>query len=106
MCVLNFKFLTLFLEDLDRRTNFTKFTLFYTNKYQKHVPCSYSFKLVCVVDGFCKLLKLGLDEDVGYKFSTSMTEKSKYCSNVMKKHFWKELLMTKKDDEDFEISAE
>ena len=32
-------------------------------------------------------------------------EESKYCSNVMKKHFHKELLMTKKDKEDFESST-
>ena len=32
-------------------------------------------------------------------------EESKYCSNVMKKHFHKELLMTKKDKEYFESST-
>ena len=32
-------------------------------------------------------------------------EEKKYCSNVMKKHFHKELLMTKKDKEDFESST-
>ena len=32
-----------------------------------------------------------------------MTEESKYCSNVMKKQFNKELVMTKEDNEDFEI---
>ena len=30
-----------------------------------------------------------------------MIEESKYCSEVMKKHFNKELVMTKEDDEDF-----
>ena len=34
-----------------------------------------------------------------------MIEESKYCSNVMKKHFHKELLMTKKDNEDLESST-
>ena len=34
-----------------------------------------------------------------------MTEKSKYCSEVTKKHFNKELVMTKEDDEDFESST-
>ena len=28
----------------------------YTNKYQKHVACSYGYKLVCVDDKFSKLL--------------------------------------------------
>ena len=31
-----------------------------------------------------------------------MVEKSKYSSHVMKKHFNKELAMTKEDDENFE----
>ena len=35
-----------------------------------------------------------------------MIEESKYCSDLMKKHFNKELLMTKKDNEDFENSNE
>ena len=30
-----------------------------------------------------------------------MIEESKYCSEVMKKYFNKELVMTKEDDEDF-----
>ena len=30
-----------------------------------------------------------------------MTEESKYCSDVIKKHFNKEPAMTKKDNEDF-----
>ena len=34
-----------------------------------------------------------------------MIEESKYCSNAMKKHFNKELAMTKHDNEDFENST-
>ena len=34
-----------------------------------------------------------------------MIEESKYCNDVMKKHFKKELVMTKKDNEDFENST-
>ena len=34
-----------------------------------------------------------------------MIEESKYCSDVMKEHFNKEIVMTKKDDEDFENST-
>ena len=33
-----------------------------------------------------------------------MVKENKYCSDVMKKYFKKKLLMTKKDDEDFENS--
>ena len=34
-----------------------------------------------------------------------MIEESKYCNDVMKKHFTKEFVMTKKDNEDFENST-
>ena len=30
---------------------------FYTNKYQKHIACSYGYKLVCVDDKFSKHFK-------------------------------------------------
>ena len=35
----------------------------YTNKYQKHVACSYGYKLVCVHDKFRKLFKSCLGEN-------------------------------------------
>ena len=68
----------------------------YTNKYQKHVGCSYGYKSVCVHDEFSKLFKLYLGEDAVYNFISSMTDESTYCSDVMKKRFTKELAMTKK----------
>ena len=34
-----------------------------------------------------------------------MTEESKYCSHVMKKHFNEEIVMTKEDNEDFNNST-
>ena len=34
-----------------------------------------------------------------------MIEESKYCSNLIKKHFNKELVMTEEDNEDFKNSA-
>ena len=63
----------------------------YTKKYQKHVACSYSYKLVCVDDKFSKPSKSYLGEDVVYNFISSMIQESKYCSDVTKKHFNKNL---------------
>ena len=77
----------------------------YTSKYQKHVACSYGYKLVCVDDKFSKHFKSYLGDDAVYNFISSTIEESKYCSNVMKKYFNKELVMTKKDNEDFENSS-
>ena len=100
----------------------------YTNKYQKHVACSYIYKLICVDDNFIKPFKSSLVEDAlrekcpntdqknsvsgpflhsdaVYNFVNSLIEESKYCNDVMKKHFNKKLVMTKKDNEDFENSS-
>ena len=77
----------------------------YVNKYEKNVACSYGYKLVCVDDKFSKPFKSYLDEDVVYNFISRMIEASKYYSDVMKNHFNKEFVMTKKDNEDFENST-
>ena len=77
----------------------------YTNKYQKHVACSYGYKLVCVDDKYSKPFKSHLGKDAAYNFISNMIKESSYCSNVMKKHFNKELAVTKKDNEDFENST-
>ena len=63
----------------------------YTNKYQKCVACSYSCKLGCVDDNFSKPFKSYLGKGAVYNFISSMIEESKYCSDVMKKHFNKEV---------------
>ena len=77
----------------------------YTKKYQKHVACSYGYKLVRFDDKFSKPVKSYLDEEAVYNFISSIIEESKYCCDVIKKHFNKELVMTKKDNEDFENST-
>ena len=77
----------------------------YTNKYQTHIAFSYGCKLVCVDDKFSKPFKSYLVEDAAYNFISIMIKESKYCSNVLKKHFSKELVMTKVDNEDFESST-
>ena len=46
-----------------------------------------------------------LSEDAVYNFINSMIEEPGFCSEVMKKHFSKELVMIKEDNEDFENSA-
>ena len=71
----------------------------YTNKYKKHTACSYGYKLVRVDDKFSKSFKTYLGEDAVYNFIENMIEESKYCSGVMKKHFNKQSVMTKGDNE-------
>ena len=76
-----------------------------TNKYQKHVACSYGYELVCVDDKFSDPFKSYLGENAVYQIISDMIEESENCSDAMKKHFNKELVMTKKYNEDFENST-
>ena len=64
----------------------------YTSKYKKHVACSYRYKLVFVDDKICNPFKSYLGKDVVYNFTSSLITESKYCGDVMKKHFNKELM--------------
>ena len=73
----------------------------YANKHQKHIACSYGSQLACVDDKFSKSFKIYLGEDGVWNFINNMIEESKYCTDVMKKLFNKDLMMTKEDNEDF-----
>ena len=64
-----------------------------------------ALNLYVLMDKFSKSFKSYFGEDAVYNFISSMIEESKYCSDVIKKHFNKELVMTKKDNEDFENST-
>ena len=78
---------------------------FYTNKHQKHVVYSYDYKQACVDDRFSKPFRSYLGENAIYNFINSIIKESKKSSDVMKKHFNKELVMTKENDKDFENSS-
>ena len=69
------------------------------------MACSYGYELVCVDNKFNKPFKSYYGEDAVWNFINSMIEESKCCSEVMKKPFNKELVMTKKDNEDFQNFA-
>ena len=75
------------------------------NKYQKHIACSYGYRLVCVDDNFCNTFKTYLGADAFHNFIHSMLKEGKYCSDVMRKYFNKELVVNIEDNEDFEDSA-
>ena len=55
---------------------------------------------MCVDDNFSKPFKTYLDKDAVYNFVNGMMEECKYFSGGMKKHFTKELVMTKEDNND------
>ena len=65
----------------------------------------YGYKLVCVDGKFSMPFKTFLGKDAGYNFINNMIEESKYCIDVMKKHFNKEVVIPKEDNENFMSSA-
>ena len=67
--------------------------------------CCYGYKLACVDHKYGKFINYYISEDGFYNFINSTIEQSKYCTDIKKKHFNKELVMTKKDNEDFQNSA-
>ena len=77
----------------------------YTNKYKNIMLAVMDINLVCIDDKFRKPFKTYLGEDAVYNFINSLIKESKYCSGVTKKHFNKELVMTKEDNENFKNSA-
>ena len=77
----------------------------YTIKHEKHVACSYVYKLVCANYKFSRPFKSYLGEDTVYNFIKSMIKESRCCCDMVVKHFHKELVMTKKIDKDFENST-
>ena len=44
----------------------------HTNKHQKHVTCSYGYKLVCADDKLCKSFQSYLREDAVYNIINSI----------------------------------
>ena len=72
----------------------------YNGRENTEESCSYGYKIVCVDDKFSKPFKTYFGEDAVSNFINSLIEESNYCSDTMKKHFNKELVMTKEDNED------
>ena len=62
-----------------------------TNKYQKHVGCSYGYKLVYVNDKFSNSFKSYIGKDAVYNFIRIIIKENKHYSDLMKRHFSKNL---------------
>ena len=72
---------------------------------RKQISKTCGYKLISVNGKFSKPFKAYLCKDEIYNFMKNMIEGSKYCSDVMKKHFNKELVITKDDNNNFNDST-
>ena len=62
-----------------------------TEKYQNHIFCGFSYKLVCTHDKFSKSVE-------------SIPEEYDCCKKIIKKHFNKNLIMSVEDEKRFQSS--
>ena len=66
-------------------------------KYQDHIPCSFAYKFVCSDDKFSKLIVDFRDENAAYEFIKVILKEYEYCEKVMKKHFYKNLIISEEE---------
>ena len=76
----------------------------YSRKYLDHVLCSFAYKLVCVDDKFTKPIVAFREENAAYEFVKALLKEYQYCKRLMKKHFNKNLIMSEKEEEQFQSS--
>ena len=72
----------------------------YTKKYQKHIPCSFAYKVVCVDDKFSKPVVLYRGKHAINRF----IKEYNYYKKVLKKHFNKNLVIPAEVEESFQSS--
>ena len=75
-----------------------------SRKYQDHIPCSFTYKIVCIDDKFSKPIVVYKGENAAYEFIKAIHEEYEYCKKVMKNHFNKNLFMTEEEEKNFQSS--
>ena len=76
----------------------------YTKKYHDHVPCSFTYKIVCIDDKFSLAIVFYRGENAAYEYVKAILEEYKYCKKIMKKHFSKNLIMSEEEEYLFQQS--
>ena len=75
----------------------------YTQAYQKHEACGFGYKVVCHYDQkYSKPAVIYRGENVIKKFYQNLSEEVKYCQKIITEKAKRRLVMTKKDEEDFQ----
>ena len=78
----------------------------YTEKYQKHMACSFGYKVVCYYDKkYSGDVVIYRGEDCIQKFMKCMFEEVKNCQSIIRDNFNKPLKMTKKDEKAFKMAT-
>ena len=67
-------------------------------KYHEYVPCSFTYKIVCIDDKFGKPIVVYRGENAAYEFIKAILKEYQYWKKVLKKHFNKNLIMSEKEE--------
>ena len=59
----------------------------YIKKYQDHIPCSFTYKVVRVDDRFTKQIVVHIGKNAAYEYIKAILKEYKYCKKVMNKDF-------------------
>ena len=69
----------------------------YSKKYQKHICCSFAYKVVCIDNRFSKPIVVFRGKNAAYEFIKPILKEYEYCKKIMKKHFNKNLIVSEKE---------
>ena len=76
----------------------------YTEAYQNHEDCGFSYKLVCCYDDqYSKDIKIYRGENAVYTFMNELLGEVNFCKNIVRTKFNKPLIMTKDDQRRFKL---
>ena len=76
----------------------------YSKKYQDPILCAFVYKVVCIDDKFTNPIVAFRDGNAAYEFIKAIFKEYEYCKKVMKKYFNKNLIMSEKEEEQFQLS--
>ena len=76
----------------------------YTEKYRDHIPCSFTYKVICIDNKFNKRVNFYREKNAVYIFIKAILEGYGYCKKMIKKHFDKNLIMSAEEKQRFQLS--
>ena len=77
---------------------------FHSKKYKNLILCSFAYKVDCIDDKFTKLIVAFRGKNTAHEFIKAILKEFQYCKKVMKKYFNKNLIMSEKEDKQFQLS--
>ena len=73
-------------------------------KYQKHIPCSFAYKVDCIGDRSSKPIVVFRGKSAADKFIKAILEEYEYCEEIIKQHFNKNLIMSEREQKQYQLS--